>query len=275
MSPEPGPDAAHGSAITPALEARLRAAGVEAAATDDPAEAWRSLHLHEGEGATLLDRYELEAAARGITARDLDPATRRALALEIFTTRDPTFAIVPGSERARGDAIEVVAHDPSWATSFGRWRDRLAGAMGPVALRIDHVGSTAVPGLAAKPIIDIQVSVAELDDEAGYVAAIESLGVAFRAREAGQRYFRPGGGARRDVQIHVCAAGGEWERTHLLFRDYLRAAPAAAMAYQALKTRLAADFGDDRLAYNEGKSGFIRRTLADAEAWGSSHGWRP
>lgn len=262
-------------ALDPALAARLQAAGVDVTTIGDPAEAWRRLHVREGRTATLLDRYDLEAASRGITVADLDPETRRGLAIEVFAIRDPTFAFVPNSDRSRLDPIQVVPYDPAWPARFEDWRRRLATALGPVARRIDHVGSTAVPGLASKPIIDVQIGVTDVDDEADYVAAIESAGVAFRAREVGHRYFRPGGDRARDVQIHVCTAGGEWQRVHLLFRDYLRSSGAVATQYGQLKARLADVFRDDRLAYNDGKSTFILRTLADAEEWAARVGWRP
>jgi GrpB-like predicted nucleotidyltransferase (UPF0157 family) len=139
--------------------------------------------------------------------------------------------------------------------------------LGDRATRIEHVGSTAVPGLAAKPIIDIQVSVEDIDDEAAYVPAIERVGIAFRARDREHRYFRPGGDRPRDVQVHVCGAGSEWERVHVLFRDFLRADAAAREAYRLLKLDLAARYRDDRIAYNEAKTSFILNALERAEAW--------
>jgi GrpB-like predicted nucleotidyltransferase (UPF0157 family) len=75
------------------------------------------------------------------------------------------------------------------------------------------------------------------------------------------------------VQIHVCRAGGEWEREHLLFRDYLRADREARDAYARLKQNLADRYRDDRLAYNEGKTGFILDMLSEAEAWATATGW--
>jgi GrpB-like predicted nucleotidyltransferase (UPF0157 family) len=114
-----------------------------------------------------------------------------------------------------------------------------------------------------------------VDDEDAYVSAIEGLGVSLRFREPGHRYFRPAGDRPRTVQIHVCNAGGEWEREHLLFRDYLRADPEVRDAYQRLKHDLADRYRDDRLAYNEGKTGFILDMLEDARAWAQRTGWTP
>jgi GrpB-like predicted nucleotidyltransferase (UPF0157 family) len=148
----------------------------------------------------------------------------------------------------------------------------LADRLGPAALRIEHVGSTAVPGLAAKPVIDVQVSVADIDEEPSFVPHIEAAGVKMRAREAGHRYFRPPGDAPREVQVHVCAAGSDWERTHVLFRDFLRADAGTRDAYGALKRRLAVRFRDDRIAYNEAKTDFILDAMARARAWEAARG---
>ena len=263
------------SALDPALEARLRAAGVDPAAIADAAAAWRRLHEVEGPRATLIDRYALEVHVRGGAAADLDTATRAGLAVEVLSARDPNFRLVTTAGRPSNDPIEVVDYDPVWPTRFEQWRDRLSVGLGPAARRIEHVGSTAVPGLAAKPVIDIQVTVEDLEDEASYVPAIEGLGVALRSRETGHRYFRPAGDAPRDVQIHVYAPGSPGERAHLLFRDYLRASPAAASAYASAKQAAADEYRDDRIAYNEAKSGVILDLLVDAEAWAARTGWRP
>jgi GrpB-like predicted nucleotidyltransferase (UPF0157 family) len=112
-----------------------------------------------------------------------------------------------------------------------------------------------VPGLAAKPVIDIQVSVTDLGDEESYVPAVESAGLVLRAREDTRAFFRPPAEAPRDVHVHVCQAGGWWEREHLLFRDYLRARPGTRAQYGELKRELAAVWPDDRAGYTEAKSG--------------------
>lgn len=255
------------------LVARLRAAGVEPAAITDPASAWRRLHEVEGPRATLIERYAIEAFVRGDAPGDLDVATRAALAVEVLTVRDPGFRLVTTAGRASTDPIEVVDYDPAWRRGFEAWHERLRAALGPVARRIEHVGSTAVPGLAAKPVIDIQVTVDDVEAEAGYVPAIEGLGVALRSRETGHRYFRPAGAAPRDVQIHVYAPGSAGERAHLLFRDYLGATAPAAAAYADAKRSAADAYRDDRIAYNEAKSGLILDLLADAEAWARRTGW--
>jgi GrpB-like predicted nucleotidyltransferase (UPF0157 family) len=122
-----------------------------------------------------------------------------------------------------------------------------------------------VPGLPAKPVIDIQVSVADLEDEDAYRPAIEVLGWPLRVREPGRRFFRPPAGQPRVVHVHVCQAGSEWERHHLLFAAYLRADPERRDAYGALKADLARRFRTDRIAYTEAKTSFIAETIRLAE----------
>jgi len=253
------------------LRQRLVEAGVDPDRPGDPAEAWRRLAEVFGLRATLLDRYALEAEARGWAVEDLPAADRGHLAEEVLQFRDPQFRL---SGSSRGDPVEVVPYDPAWAEVFARWRQRLSVALGPVAVRIEHMGSTAVPGLAAKPVVDIMVCVPDVEDEAAFLSAIEGLGVPLRSRETAHRYFRPAPPHPREVQIHVWEAGSAEERVNLLFRDYLRADPVARDAYSATKTEAARRYRDDRSAYNEAKSGHILDALAAAERWAEATGWQ-
>jgi GrpB-like predicted nucleotidyltransferase (UPF0157 family) len=175
----------------------------------------------------------------------------------------------------RGESVEVVSYDPAWPVHYEQMRARLALVLGPTAARIEHVGSTAVPGLAAKPVVDIQVSVGDLDAEAAYRPAIESLGFGLRYRKEYWRYFRPVPGVPRDFQVHVCQSGSKWERDHLLFRDYMRTHPDRAAEYGALKRALAPKFGLDRVGYTDAKVPFIDAALRDAGEWAAEVGWRP
>jgi len=256
------------------LAGRLRAADVDPETGFDPHEAFGRLHAREEQRATLLDRYALEASARGVGVADLSADLRAELQAGVLRLHIPGWEVIAGSERVGHDSIEVVAYDPAWPDGFVVWSERLGRELGAAATRIDHVGSTAVPGLAAKPIIDVQVSVPDLDDEASYVPAIERAGVAFRARDAEHRYFRPAGDRPRDVQVHVCVAGSDWERRHLLFRDVLRADATTRDAYAALKRDLARQYRDDRIAYNEAKTHFILDAIARAEVWAADRGWQ-
>ncbi|MFN2489137.1 MAG: GNAT family N-acetyltransferase [Actinomycetota bacterium] len=166
------------------------------------------------------------------------------------------------------DPVVISEPDPRWAQLFERYRTPLAEALGPAALRIDYVGSSAVPDLAAKPVIDIQVSMADVGDEDTYAPAIESLGWPLRAREPDHRFFRAPASVKRFVHVHVCSAGSKRERDHLLFVAYLRTHPDHAAAYASLKRELAARFGRERESYTNAKDGFIAETLTEAEDWG-------
>lgn len=174
----------------------------------------------------------------------------------------------------QSDTQPIALTDPSvdWPVQFEQLRSRLAAALG-ADVRIEHVGSTSILGIAAKPIIDIQVSVPDITDEARYVPAIESVGLTLRMREPdlGHLYFR---NTPRTVQIHVCQIGSKWERDHLLFRDYLRTHPDAARAYEDLKRAAAETYRDDRIAYTEAKGPLIESILGRAEEWANQTGWR-
>ncbi len=255
------------------LARRLRAVGVDPLDPGDPGEAFLRLHERYGQRATLLDRYALEASARGVHVDDLDEQLRARVTADVLALHEPGFEVIEGSDRSRTDPIEVVEYDPEWPAQFESWRGRLHDTLGSLRTRIEHVGSTAVPGLAAKPIIDIQVSVPDVADESDYVPAIELAGVAFRSRDDRHCYFRPAGDLPRDIQVHVCAAGSAWERQHLLFRDYLRSVVVARDAYARLKRGLSERHRQDRIAYNEAKTDFILEAMADAEAWATRTRW--
>ncbi len=260
-------------ALDPDLIRRLDAVGLDPAHPGDPAEAWRRLHERFGARATLLDRYALEAAHRGVRPEELDADDRRRLTLEVLTTRTPGREVVRGSERAVSDPIEVLPYDERWPARFAEWRERLRQALGETAVRIEHIGSTAVPGLAAKALIDIQVGVRDLEDEPSYVPAIEALGVPLRLREPGHRLFRPSGDRPRTTQIHVYRSGSAEERDHLLFRDFLRTHPDAREGYARMKRQVAGRYRDDRIAYNEAKTGFILDAMERAWEWALATGW--
>lgn len=238
----------------------------------DPVFAWRQLRAAEGRRVTLIDLYELAAASRGLAVNQLPKELRRNLGKVVMADSLPGFTITSGSDR-QGDPIELVDYNPAWPRLYERWRERLAMTLRTVWVRIEHVGSTAVPGLAAKPVIDIQVSVADLRREERYVPQLETMGVQLRSRDQLHRYFRPPAGQFREAHVHVCDAGKMWEREHLLFRDYLRAHPATRDAYADAKRAAAYIWRDDRWAYTEAKTGIVLDILEAAEQWAHDGKW--
>jgi GrpB-like predicted nucleotidyltransferase (UPF0157 family) len=172
------------------------------------------------------------------------------------------------------ETLVINDYDPEWPVRFAAEALRLRKALGDLIVRIEHTGSTSVPGLGAKPIVDIQVSVEKLEPRDDFRAALEGLGYVFfeTPDDAVYPFFHTPAGWPHLYHVHVCEAGGEEERRHLAFRDYLRDHPEAASEYEALKRRLASrhlaeDF-ESRSAYSEAKSSFIRPCEARAMAEG-------
>ncbi len=172
----------------------------------------------------------------------------------------------PGERRGRSREYEIVDADPSWPPLFEAEATRIREALGTVAVRVDHVGSTSVPGLAAKPIIDIQTSVSSMVPRDAYVEPLRSLGYRWTLDPWSDEheYFSRDENGSRAYQIHVCQAAGPWERRHLAFRDWLTAHPDDAAAYAELKRRLAAEHPQDIMAYVDRKTDFIRSVEARA-----------
>jgi len=162
--------------------------------------------------------------------------------------------LIGGRERRE---IVIVDHDPAWSARFELERARITAALSELALRIDHIGSTSVPGLAAKPIVDILVEVGSLQDAAG----LERAGYVLRVREDGHRMFRT---PERDVHVHVWPSGSPSIATDLAFRDRLRASPEDRAVYEALKRELAAREWPDTNHYAEAKGPLIREILGRA-----------
>lgn len=166
-------------------------------------------------------------------------------------------------------AVRIVEPNPAWPALAERELRRVQDAVGDVAVRLEHVGSTAVPGLAAKPIVDLQLSVAALEPRERYVAPLERLGYLFApAPESPDYHFfakppeRP-----RAYHLHVCQAGGEQELRHLAVRDFLRAHPGEAARYAALKRAVVARHPQDRLAYIDGKDAYVTALERRAVTW--------
>ena len=181
--------------------------------------------------------------------------------------------------------ITIVPYLLDWPDQFARLGRGLRDVLGDLALRIDHVGSTSVPGLAAKDIIDIQVSVRALTTELGDAlnrAGYEPRGHVTRDHlpaggpedpEQWRKWFYNERDGARRVNLHVRVAGRANQRYAVLFRDYLRANAAAAAAYGQVKSALAGSHADDDEAYYAVKDPACDIIMVGAEAWAAGTGW--
>jgi GrpB-like predicted nucleotidyltransferase (UPF0157 family) len=174
---------------------------------------------------------------------------------------DPRSAALEDLARAggRNAEVEIVEYDPAWPAAYAAERERLAPLL-PTGVELRHFGSTAVPGLAAKPVIDMIALVDDLD--APIAALVESGGYqypeAFNATLAHRRFLCYPTAAYRTHHLHLVDDPGELER-RLRFRDRLRTDPVLASEYVALKRALAERYRDDREAYTEAKGEFVKR----------------
>lgn len=164
--------------------------------------------------------------------------------------------------------VVIVDYDPAWPEAFARLRDRAAAALGPVARRIEHVGSTSVPGLAAKPVIDLTVVVAAPGDVPEAIRRLAGIGYQHQGDQGipGREAFSspPGPPVHH---LYVCAEGNRELRRHLLFRDYLRVHPETARQYGDLKRALAERYRTDRDGYSQAKTDFVEGVLREAVRW--------
>ena len=160
--------------------------------------------------------------------------------------------------------VRLTPHTERWHDLFAEEEERLRGAVGEYALAVEHVGSTSICGLRAKPIIDIAVAVREVADAGKCVSPLERIGYEYRGEQGipGRHFFRKGD--PRTHHLHLVEMGGDLWRNHLLFRDYLRRRREAREKYEELKLELARKHKEDREAYTEGKAEFIERVLEAA-----------
>jgi GrpB-like predicted nucleotidyltransferase (UPF0157 family) len=167
---------------------------------------------------------------------------------------------------------QVVPHDVDWKQQYAGEVVLIAGALTGLSARLHHIGSTAIPNISAKPIIDILIEVDDLSEFDARSSALAGLGYEVMGEFGipGRRYFRKNDAAgSRTHQIHAFAASSPGAVRHLAFRDYMIAHPAAAQAYGALKERLVRQHPDDFEAYMDGKDAFIKEHEALAVAWSS------
>ncbi|GAB4079177.1 GrpB family protein [Modestobacter muralis] len=163
--------------------------------------------------------------------------------------------------------IVVQEYDPEWPARFSALRTRLHDALATQALDIEHIGSTAVPGLDAKPIVDVLVTVADVEDEPAYAPALEAAGFSQRVRESGHRMFRT---PERDVHVHVYQPGAAAVTDYLDLRDWLRQSAHDRDLYATTKRALAARQWADMNDYADAKSDVITTILTRARVWRST-----
>jgi GrpB-like predicted nucleotidyltransferase (UPF0157 family) len=174
--------------------------------------------------------------------------------------------------------IAVVPYDPLWPQAFAVASEAVASALGGNLLEIHHIGSTAIPGIHAKPIIDMLAIVSDIAAIDQCVAQMKSLGYEAMGEFgiAGRRYFRRDNLAGdRTHQVHTYQNGSPHNQRHLAFRDFLRSHPELSGQYGELKRRLAAAHPNDMEAYMDGKDSFIKETEATAVEWVASGGGLP
>jgi GrpB-like predicted nucleotidyltransferase (UPF0157 family) len=170
------------------------------------------------------------------------------------------------SDRRR---VELVPHDPAWPAVAAAESVRLAAAIGETLIVVEHIGSTAIPGIAAKPTIDLMPIVRDLAVLDARQPRIEALGYVWRGEFGipGRRYCIREEQRRRLFHVHCHETGHPGIAETIKFRDYLRARPEEARAYEAQKRAAAAAHPADTLAYSNAKSGWIRDCIARATEW--------
>jgi GrpB-like predicted nucleotidyltransferase (UPF0157 family) len=174
-----------------------------------------------------------------------------------------------------GRTIQVVDHTPEWSAYFEKEAAHLAVIFGPQLVAIHHIGSTAIPGIKAKPIIDMLVVIKRIETIEKFNAPMQQLGYRTRGEclenpipgTPGRFYFSKDTDRVRTHQVHVCQEGHADIEDKLAFRDYLRSHREEAQAYSSLKERLAAEHRQDIVGYIQGKDAFVQGIVAQAQVW--------
>jgi GrpB-like predicted nucleotidyltransferase (UPF0157 family) len=174
--------------------------------------------------------------------------------------------ITIGELKLHDGPITLVPYDPAWPRQFTREAERIKAALGDLALRVEHIGSTAVPGLVAKPIVDILLVVADSANEASYVPSLEAAGYVLRIREPDWHEHRMFKGPDINVNLHVFTVGSEEIERVLALRDWLRENPSERELYAQAKQELAQRQWKYVQNYADAKSKVIEAILSRAHA---------
>ncbi|PSB29121.1 GrpB family protein [Chlorogloea sp. CCALA 695] len=165
------------------------------------------------------------------------------------------------------DPIIIVDYNANWCNQYEQEKQRVMLALGDTVTNIQHIGSTSIPGLAAKPVIDMILGLKQIPPLLEQISNFEAIGYSYHGELGipGRHYFRKG--MPRTHQIHAVLVNSEfWER-HILFRDFLRNNPQVAQRYEALKRKLAQEFAGDRTSYTNSKTPLIEQLLVEAALW--------
>ncbi|HEX4412319.1 MAG TPA: GrpB family protein [Lacipirellulaceae bacterium] len=181
------------------------------------------------------------------------------------TTKAQLDAYTIGGARLHGGPIQLAEYDARWPQAYDHEANRIRRILGSTAVRLEHVGSTSVPELAAKPIIDIVLVVANSGDEASYVAPLEFCGYQLRIREPGWFEHRMLKGPEPDINLHVFSERCSEVARMIRFRDHLRSNSADREHYEAKKRELAARSWEYVQHYADAKTGVIQEILARAD----------
>ena len=164
--------------------------------------------------------------------------------------------------------VQLLPHEKNWETVAAETQTLLKQLLGETAMDVQHVGSTAIKSICAKPIIDMAVGVKALDDVKPYIDILAQHGIRYRKEDvAEQLLFVIGEGEHRTHHIHVVVWNSDAWKNYLNFRDYLNAFPEKAAVYEEKKMKLAAEFSNDRGSYTGGKQELISMLLDEARAW--------
>ncbi|QBD76574.1 GrpB family protein [Ktedonosporobacter rubrisoli] len=181
------------------------------------------------------------------------------------TTEEQLRAVTLGEPQVLSGSIQIIGYDPAWPQFFEHEAERIRSALGKQVLLLEHVGSTSVPGLAAKPRIDILLALADSADEAAYAPALQAAGYVLSIREPDWYEHRMFKGANPDLNLHVFTLGCPEIERMLLFRNWLRSHPVDRQLYERTKWELARQNWKYMQNYADAKTAVVEEILARAQ----------
>jgi GrpB-like predicted nucleotidyltransferase (UPF0157 family) len=163
--------------------------------------------------------------------------------------------------------VVIEAYNSDWIREFENERKKLSQALSSKAIQIEHIGSTSISGMPSKPILDIAVSVNNLDDADMFIESLSTLGYEYvpKMEFPNRRFFRKGERKKGTHHLHVYEQSSDEWRNNLLFRNFLRSHPEQAAAYAQLKKKLASLYAEDRTTYTQMKAPFIQSVIELAQ----------